>query len=289
MNTTNRPARAIIDNVAQAAAWNGPEGANWAAQSARRVSDGGLETELLAAAQIAPGERVLDIGCGTGDLTRRAARLAAGGRAVGVDLSALMIAQAREEAAQVRIDNVEFLTGDAQTYPFERAAFDVAVSHFGAMFFGDPVAAFANVADALRPGGRLAFVCPGPMERCDWYGIPLAALYGSRPTADEAPSAMFSLADVDTVSAVLVAAGLANVSIEPCDAALWFGRDVHTAAEGFLGSGPVRSFLERHPTWSDVEARSALTNALAPHVGDDGVRLFGAHWLVRATRPADTA
>lgn len=276
-------------NVEQAAAWNGPEGANWAAQSARRVSDGGLETELLAAARIAPGERVLDIGCGTGELTRRAARRATGGSALGVDLSELMIAQARNTAAQDRISNVEFLMADAQTHPFEPAAFDVAVSHFGAMFFGDPVAAFANVAAALRPGGRLAFVCPGPMERCDWYGVPLGALLGTRPTAHAAPSMMFSLADVDTVGDVLRAAGLDDVSVEPCDAALWFGTDAHTAAEGFLGSGPVRAFLEQNPAWTEAAARAALANALAPHVGDDGVRLFGAHWLVRAARPSDAA
>src|SRR5690606_21544715 len=163
--------------------------------------------------------------------------------AVGVDLSALMIDRARAAAAASGIGNAHFEHGDVQVHPFRTAAFDVAVSHFGVMFFEDPVAAFANVARALRPGGTLASVCPQAMERCDWYAVPLTALLGHQPTRAEAPSKMFSLAEPSDVVAVLRRAGFVDVTLKSAPAALRFGADVATATRFFVGSGPVRAQL----------------------------------------------
>lgn len=273
-----------IVNQEQAAAWNGPEGAHWARHSARRAGDADLIVPLVEAAAIDAGDRVLDVGCGTGALARLAARWATPGHAVGVDLSTQMIEQARAQAATERISNVTFEVGDVQVHPFAEGSFDVAVSHFGAMFFGDPAAAFANIASALRPGGRLGFVCPQAMERCDWYGVPLAALLGHRPTPDEAPSAMFSLSRPDVVEQLLTGAGFDSVQLRPLDASLWFGQTPAAAAEFYLGSGPVRAILERADPSLAAGARDALEGAMAPFVTEDGVRIPGAHWLVTARR-----
>ena len=111
--------------------------------------------DLRAAYRISPGDEVVDIGCGTGLTTREAARAAAPGRVVGVDVSERMLQRARQATAAERLDNVRYELGDAQVHRFEPPGFDVAISRFGTMFFSDPVAAFANIAAALRPGARL--------------------------------------------------------------------------------------------------------------------------------------
>lgn len=269
-----------IANASQADAWNGPEGAHWAALDEGATA--GLVAPLVATADIAVASRVLDIGCGTGDATRAAARQARAGRVLGVDLSAPMLERARELTAAAGIGNVEYALGDVQVRPFEPASFDVALSHFGTMFFGDPAAAFANVRRALASGGRLVFVCPQAMASCDWYVVPMQALLGHPPSEEEAPSAMFSQADPDEVAEVLTRAGFGEVVVEPLVAPLLFGDDLDAAVDFMLGSGPVRGLLASRPDLAAHDPRRQLEEALAPYVADDGVRLPGAHWLVSA-------
>ncbi|MFY1691305.1 class I SAM-dependent methyltransferase [Plantactinospora sp. WMMB782] len=280
-----------IVNTDQAEAWNGPEAANWAAQTDRDDPVNGALTEsLLAAAAIEPGDRVLDIGCGTGDTTRRAARRAAPGHVLGVDLSALLLDRARVAASTAGLHNVEFAQGDVQVHPFPGHGFDVAISQFGIMFFADPVAAFSNVHYALRPGGRLAFVCPRAMTENPWYVAPMSALHGRRDSGPRdsgrlPDSAMFSLADPDRLTNVLSRAGFTDVRPRPVDAPMAFGADVHEAAQGFLGSGPVLAVLQQPDGPSVEEAREILIEVLRPYEGPDGVRIPGASWLVTAHRP----
>ena len=132
-------------NTAQLKAWDGDEGAYWAAHADRfDRSVAPYHERLLAAAAIGASERVLDIGCGTGQTTRDAARAADAGDALGVDLSSGMLAVARQRAQAAGLANATFEQSDAQLHPFEREAYDLAVSRTGAMFFGDPTAAFAN-------------------------------------------------------------------------------------------------------------------------------------------------
>ena len=200
-----------------------------------------------------------------------------------------MVDQASAAAEAAGATNARFEVGDVQVHPFPPAAFDLAVSHFGIMFFEDAGAAFANVARALRPGGRLAFVCPQAMDRCEWYVVPLTALMGQRPTPDTAPSKMFSLADPAVIEDILGRAGFVDVRLEPLAAAQRFGPDVDTAVGFFAGSGPARAQLERRPDLDAARVRAALAEALAPYQGDDGVRIPGAHWLVTAQRPVGPA
>lgn len=110
---------------------------------------------LRRACGIQPREHVLDIGCGLGQTTCEAARLARAGSAVGVDISEAAIGRARELARAQGVQNVTFEHADAQVHRFTPERFDLAMSRFGTMFFADPVAAFANVGRALRPAGRL--------------------------------------------------------------------------------------------------------------------------------------
>ncbi|MFF0851136.1 class I SAM-dependent methyltransferase [Streptomyces sp. NPDC003280] len=149
-----------IVNTAQAQAWNGYEGAHWAAHQDRwDAVNAGFDQPLLDAAVITPGDHVLDIGCGAGATTLLAARAAAPhGSALGLDLSGPMLQRARAGAEGADFANVRFEQGDAQVHPLPRSTFDVVISRFGIMFFSDPAAAFANIAAALRPGGRAALL-----------------------------------------------------------------------------------------------------------------------------------
>jgi SAM-dependent methyltransferase len=170
--------------------------------------------------ELLPGQQVVDLGCGSGRTTLElAARVGPDGEVVGVDLSAQMLARGRERAALRGAGTVEFVHADAQVHDFGAARFDAAYSRFGVMFFADPVAAFANVRRALRPGGALSFVCWQGMSGNEWMLIPGAAVAevtGSLPPmpGPDEPGP-FSLTDPARVRAVLGAAGFGSIAITP--------------------------------------------------------------------------
>lgn len=275
-----------IVNTQQATAWNGPEGAHWAEQSGRDDAvNGELTGALLTAAEIGPGDRVIDIGCGAGESSRQAARRAAQGRVLGIDLSAVMLEHARAAATAAGLPNVAFVQADAQVHPFADGQFDVAISQFGIMFFTEPVAGFENIGRALRPGGRIAFLCPREMAANVWYVAPLAALQTRLGSGGLPDSQMFSLADPAHLTEVLTRAGFVDVRPQPLDVPMGFGATADVAAEFYLGSGPVRAVLERNPELTAESAREVLVQALRPYESPDGVRIPGAHWLVTAVRP----
>ncbi len=156
-------------NVDQLHAWDGDEGAYWAAHADyfdRSASP--YHEKLMAAAAIALTDRVLDIGCGAGQTTRDAGRAATAGSALGVDLSSRMIDTARRRATAEGVTNAFFEQADAQIHPFEAGAFDVAISRSAAMFFGDQAAAFSNIARALRPHGRLVLTTWQSLADNEW-------------------------------------------------------------------------------------------------------------------------
>ncbi|GAA4586476.1 class I SAM-dependent methyltransferase [Planotetraspora phitsanulokensis] len=281
-----------IVNTEQAEAWNGYEGVHWAENRDRYdAMNSGFNEPLLTAAAIGEGDHVLDLGCGNGQITRLAARRAPRGRAVGVDLSAPMLAQARAAAASDAIANVTFEQGDAQVHPFPRNTFDVAVSRFGIMFFADPVAAFTNIGSALRPGGRLAFIClRGADAGEDFARVlrPLYALLGEHAPEDDSGDRQQgpgSFADPDRIHEVLSGAGFTDVTHEAVTAPMVFGRDAADAARFIFAMGPMRYNLRHADPRAVDQAREEVTVNLEPYEGPGGVRLDGSHWLVTASRP----
>ncbi|MEV4756576.1 methyltransferase domain-containing protein [Micromonospora sp. NPDC049559] len=298
-----------VVNTEQAAAWNGYEGNHWADNWTRYDAvNSGFNDALLDAAGIGARDRVLDIGCGNGQVTRLAAERAPRGEAVGVDLSAPMLARARAAAVETGVPNVTFEQGDAQAHPFPDAAFDVALSRFGIMFFADPVAAFGNIARALRPAGRLAFLCLDRMAGTD-LGRVLAALTDQLPAGHPAAGAAaraaapaaaagsggagrdapgpLSLADPARTREVLTAAGFTEIDITAVSAPQVWGRDAGDAGR-FLGTwGPVRHLLSQVDAEVAERARRALTEALRAYEQPDAVRLRGTAWLVRAVRAGE--
>ncbi|MGX5185417.1 class I SAM-dependent methyltransferase [Streptomyces avermitilis] len=280
-----------VVNTEQAQAWNGPEGAHWARNQDRwNAVNEGFNGPLLDAAGITGDHRALDLGCGSGQTTRLAALRAPQGRALGLDLSGPMLAEARARAEREGIANASFTRGDAQVYPFEAGAFDAAISRYGVMFFADPVAAFVNVGRALRPGGRLAFVCPADATLNGWVAA-VASLRDFLPLGDfgrPGLPGMFSLAAPDRIRHVLTAAGFTGITINQAQTYGAWGHGAEDAAEFLLGTGPGRHLMEQADATARARARRTLTGHLRDHEAADGtVRLRSASWLVTADRPAD--
>ncbi|CAM5404921.1 Class I SAM-dependent methyltransferase OS=Streptomyces tendae OX=1932 GN=GUR47_00965 PE=4 SV=1 [Streptomyces tendae] len=270
-------------NSRQAEVWNGPVGTHWAVHQARYDAMlAGVNDALFGAAAVAPGDRVLDVGCGAGATTRIAARLASPGHAVGVDISAPLLERARASTAAEGVANAAYECADAQVHRFPAEGYDVVVSRGGVMFFEDHVAAFRNLARALRPGGRLAFVCPQPPGQHSQEARTLG-LFARLVDEDAGPGevaaqgAMASLSDPERVREVLSGAGYREVSVTPVAVEAVWGRDVRDAVDFLLSRYPGRPL----PAGRLAE----LEAVLLPHATDTGVRMRAGVWLVAAVRP----
>ncbi|RJK94779.1 class I SAM-dependent methyltransferase [Vallicoccus soli] len=283
MATTER-ARVDEGNRAQERTWDGDEGDYWARHADRfDRSVAGYHDGFLAAAGVRPGDRVLDVGCGAGRTTLDAARAAGEGGAVGVDLSSRLLEVARRRARAEGVTGARFVRADAQVHPFAPEAHDLVVSRTGAMFFADPVAAFAGLARTTRPGGRLVLLVWRAAAENAWITQVAGALSGvaAPPTAGTAPGP-FSLADPRHVEAVLTAAGWSGVALEPRDAPLWFGEDAEDALRFLLGLFGWQ--LDGRPAADREAAVDRLRASLVRHEGPRGVRYASAAWLCTARR-----
>jgi SAM-dependent methyltransferase len=276
-----------IANVEQAAAWDGPEGAHWSEHADRYERAGWRHQAAFdQAGIITAADRVIDIGCGTGASTRHAARQAVDGLALGVDLSGPMLARARERVAAEGLANVDFLQADAQVHPFDAGAFDVAVSSFGVMFFGDPVAAFANIGAALTPEGRLAVHVWRELGRNEWVSEIRNALAVGRDLPEPPPDAPtpFSLADPERAKGILGAAGFTDMAFTALDEPLEFGTDAEDAY-GFMSSiGIVHGLTHELDDARRAEALDALRATVEAHDTGDGVLFGTSAWLITARR-----
>jgi len=278
------------DNTVMAELWNGPSGENWIRFDEHH--NRGLRPwgeALLTAAAPAAGERVLDVGCGTGWTTRNAARAVGDGHAWGADISQMLVTRAAATAEAEGVRNVAFTVADAQIYPFEAGGLDLAISRFGVMFFADAVAAFANIGRALVPGGRLAFACWQEMAHNPWIGVPFRAMTAEvgapEPPPPDAPGP-WSLAEPDRVRSVLGAAGFAGVELDSVEAPMWLGDTVDEAYEFIGGSRNAGLLLEGKDPEAAARALAALRRALeGVEAGDEGLALPGRAWVVTATRP----
>jgi SAM-dependent methyltransferase len=231
-------------------------------------------------------DHVLDIGCGTGQSTRQAARTARAGSALGVDISAPAIKRAHELARAEGLRNVTFEYADAQVHRFPPEQFDLAISRFGTMFFVDPVAAFANIGRALRPAGRLVMMVWQARERNEWdvaIHQSLEAAEGPVAGASGGPDP-FSLADPPAVKEILQAAGFAGLAFTDVHEPVYYGPDLTAALDWVHGFTCISAVLNRLDPAAATRADERLRRALAAHLGDDGVWFNSRAWIITAHR-----
>ncbi|MER8612494.1 class I SAM-dependent methyltransferase [Mesorhizobium sp. M0220] len=235
-----------------------------------------------AAVKAGTRDRVLDIGCGSGQSSRDAARVAVEGSVLGVDVSAEMLEFARRRSADEGLRNVAFERGNAQLLAFPPAGFDLCISRFGVMFFADPAAAFANIGRAMRPGAGLVWMVWQGQDRNEWAtAIQRAIAPGTAISA--AATTPFSLGDPVITAEVLRASGFVSVDFAEVHEPVFYGLDVDAAYDALLGLQ-----LVKHPLASaDVDVAAALRRLrelLDARLTADGVLFDSRAWIITAVR-----
>jgi SAM-dependent methyltransferase len=272
-------------NADMLAFWNGKGGDTWVArQEHTDITLTPVTAALLAFAAPRAGERVADIGCGCGAPTLEFARaVGPSGRVVGLDISGPMLAEGERRASAARIANVDWRQADPATAALDE--YDLLTSAFGAMFFGDSVAAFTNMRRGAAPGARMALVCWRTLAENPWMEVPMtAAAQHLPPRPKPIPNApgMFAFADPEHVTEVFTAAGWAPPRFEKLDMDLDIaaGRGLEEAVVQSTQIGAVNSWLRNQPAEVVSAAVASLREALAPYLDGASVRLPGAMWLV---------
>jgi SAM-dependent methyltransferase len=275
-------------NADQIAYWNGPGGQRWAdRQQAQDVLLAPIADALIDRARPMPGERIIDVGCGSGATTIAfAQKVSPSGHVLGVDVSGPMLARARQSAPRGLPINFEL--ADATVFPFDPKSFDLLVSRFGVMFFAEPARSFANLRKALRSSGRLAFACWREPRENPFFMLPLQAVYKHAPKlpqqGPEDPGP-FSFASEARVNRILGEAGFTGIEMEPCNFALdmAIGRGLDVAVQSALEIGPSARALAEQPAEVVAAAAQSIREAFAPHVRGQTVALPASIWIVTAS------
>jgi SAM-dependent methyltransferase len=276
-----------MSNTDQIDYWNGDGGDKWVAFS--DLLDAMLvpfADAVLNAAKLHSGERVLDVGCGAGALSLKAAQIVGPEQGVvGVDVSEALLTLARKRTSSADL-SARFEEGDASQYEAD-VPFDVLISRFGVMFFDAPGAAFAKLRSNMNPDGRLAFACWQPLANNQWAGAPLQA---ALPFLTEAPTPSppgtpgpFAFGDPGHVTGLLEAAGWQGVNVEALEGDLILPGDTPEDAAAFMMKlGPIARLVEQDG--ADLGAvQKALEQRMQSLLNSDGrVAMGSAVWIVTA-------
>jgi SAM-dependent methyltransferase len=271
-------------NRDEAARWNESSGPVWV--ELQDLLDRMFEpfaVRLIDEAFPGEGERVLDIGCGAGATTlAMARRLGSNGFCMGVDISAPLVAAAKERAAAGGLASAAFVEGDAQVFSFEPESFDAVISRFGVMFFEDPVAAFANIRRAARHRAKLTFVAwRSPAENPFWTDAARAATpFLTLPTPKLDAPGQFAFADRDRVRRILDASGWTDIEVGALDVPSIIAESDVLAYVTKLG--PVGLALRNVDEPTRARTVEALRVAYQPYIEQGVAHFTSACWLVTA-------
>lgn len=270
----------------QVASWNGAMGEQWAANEAR--TERGLAPVMQALMEWAaptPGMRVVDVGCGAGGTTLALAQaVQPGGHVTGLDVSAVILEAARARLADT--PNATLTLADALTWTLPGAPADLLFSRFGVMFFGDPVAAFANLRRSLKPGGRFAFAAWAALEDNPWMNLPLQAALSvvpPPPPADPDEPGQFAFGNPARVLRILHDAGFALAGHRAFDFTMRYpGDDPARTAAGIANMGQAGRLLRDRPEAERTAAAASIAQAIAPLVRGAWIELPARVWLFQA-------
>jgi SAM-dependent methyltransferase len=272
--------QAFPANAAQAAYWNVDIADRWVENQARldRLFEG-ITAALLESARPRPGERVLDVGCGTGATTLELAEaVGADGHVLGIDLSEPMLDVARRRVGAAGHRQIDLLRADAQSHRFAPGSVDLITSRFGVMFFSDPLAAFANLRTALRADGRLVFVCWTDVDANPWFARPLEVAVrhlGAPEKKDPRAPGPFALAERDYVSEILAGAGYKKIQVERLEVPSHLDLGVEETATFAVHMGPTARLIRERADDQDAVARAVaaeVADAFRPFVTEGGMR-----------------
>jgi ubiquinone/menaquinone biosynthesis C-methylase UbiE len=250
----------------------------------------------IAIAQPKPGDRVLDIGCGLGDTTTRLAEVVgAEGEVLGVDVGERFVEFARNEAAELGIENVAYRVADAQIADLGEGL-DHAFSRFGTMFFAAPVPALRNIRGALRPGGGLCMIVWRRKLDNDWLhrGELVVNQFLEKPEETDEPTCgpgPFSMANADTVTEQLVHAGFDDIALHRHDIEYRMGDDLSEAMKLVMAIGPAGELIRLAGDEADKirpQIEAALREAYAELERPDGLFAPASVWIITATNPEAT-
>ncbi|WP_298105849.1 class I SAM-dependent methyltransferase [Bradyrhizobium sp.] len=274
-------------NADQIAYWNGPGGQRWVdRQASQDILLRPVVDLLIDRARITPGEQILDIGCGSGATSRAfAERTGRTGHVTAVDISAPMLARARELAPPDA--PIDFILADATVHPFPPDRFDLLASRFGVMFFADPAISFTNMHRAMRRTGRVTFACWREPRENPFFMVPLQAVYRHvpkmPPVGPDEPGP-FAFASAERVRRILTAAGFSGIAMEPCNLSfdMAIGQGLEAAVKSGIQMGPASRALTDQPAEIVAAATQSVRDALAPYAKGPSVPLDGAIWIVTA-------
>lgn len=279
------------DNTEQQAFWTDLAGPIWVAQmDAMDVMLAPVLDGLLQRAALQKGERVLDIGCGAGTSTIAAARVVGEqGHVCGVDISSTLLDVANARSCDQ--PSLAYLKQDAQTHVFPPQSIDCLISRFGMMFFEDSEAAFANLRNALRPGGRMVFATWGEIPENPFFTLPARVakrVLGPVPKIDPDGPGPFAFRDPARVADILKAAGLADISIKDVPLSLGPLADADVVAELMCQIGPAERALMHYGANTDARAElfDALVKSLAPYQTAQGIQIPALINFCMARKPA---
>jgi SAM-dependent methyltransferase len=295
--STSASEQQLSDNDEAIRAWDGPLYDRFV--PFRETVTTGLGShgeEALRLHPPAPGQRVLDIGCGFGDTTQRIAGLVGpGGEAVGVDAAPRFIEDAIRETGEAGVANARFLVVDVQEGLGQERGFDIAFSRFGTMFFASPVAAMRNVRQALVPEGKLVMVVWRRRIDNDWLYRAQTIVEGivARPEEYDEPTCgpgPFSMADADTTSEILMLAGFLDIAFRRCDIPITIGKDLEEALELVMALGPAGEILRLagdRAAHLHGQVEAALREGLSEFAADGELLAPASTWIVTATAASE--
>ena len=277
-----------VINLDQQQFWNEVKGDFWVTLKSRidaLLSPFGIEA--LQTLDVAAGERVLEIGCGTGATSTKLAKMVGPkGEVLAVDLSRAMLEKAKAARTGLEADVLTYKEADAEAYAFVKNYYDAVYSRFGVMFFDNPVSAFRNIRGAVKPGGRLGYVCWASRKENPWIRVPTGA---ARPFLDipaappqDAPG-QFAMEREERIMEILLQSGWSNPCITKFEIAHYMGKNLNDAAGFICQMGPMSEPFAVASSELRTKCVAAVEEALRPYDSPEGVHMKFSTWVVSAT------